>query len=34
MKVLDGHSSAEVNKFIGQNIAEESIVFGEKKKLP
>ena len=32
MKVLDGHSSAEVNEFIGQNIAEESIVFSDKSK--
>lgn len=30
MKVLEGHSSDEVNEFIVQNIAEESIVFSDK----
>jgi hypothetical protein len=30
MKVLDGHSSDEVNEFIEKNIAEESIVFSDK----
>ena len=30
MKALDGQGSTEVNEFIGQNIAEESIVFRDK----
>jgi len=30
MKVLEGHSSEEVNNFIGHNIEEESIVFSDK----
>ena len=30
MKVLEGQGSEEINGFIGQNIAEESIVFSDK----
>lgn len=30
MKVLDGHTSDEVNEFVEHNIAEESIVFSDK----